>query len=146
MYVKLREIPIPRSLKVVVWVDDEPENNFNWIREVESLGISVVICTSTEEAIFILENYSWLLSIDGSDFRVVTDMVRLEKGKWNYTAGIDLITSMREQFQYHHKILIYCKDTKKASEAVQGFKEVYVTAEVKALREFLNYKEPQKRT
>ncbi len=38
-YVKLREIHVPRGLKVVFWVDDNPQNNFGYIWELERIGI-----------------------------------------------------------------------------------------------------------
>ena len=89
--VKLREIPVPRGSRVVFWVDDNPENNYRFGRELELAGVSCVFCTSTKDALYIISSYRWLLYFDNADFRIVTDMVRYEDGIPNYTAGIDLL-------------------------------------------------------
>ena len=46
--------------------------------------MSIIFCTSTEMGLKVIERFRWLLLLNNSDLRIVTDMVRLENGKYNY--------------------------------------------------------------
>jgi len=114
--VQLREIPIPRGSKVVFWVDDNPENNYQIAATFEKMEISCVFCTSTKDALKVISNYRWLLYFDQGDFRIITDMVRNEDGKINYTAGIELLKELYQTYNYGFEVMIYCQDVKKAED------------------------------
>lgn len=140
--VKMREVPVPRGKKVAFWVDDNPHNNFQEIRWAEKEGISVVCCQSTEEACRMLNSYSWLLHLNSSDFRVVTDMVRVEGGKTNYHAGIEVTRKLRQDYFFGHRVLIYCKDEEAAKKncASEGLTDgIYVIKSVDKLKRFLQF-------
>ena len=147
LHVKLRELPVPRSPKVLFWVDDNPENNFEEAMKLESQGISCVFCTSTEDALNIIDTYRWLLYIKKADFRIVTDMVRLENGKWNYLAGIDLMQILFEDYKYAFEVLVYCRDVEKAQMNCNNAKlngPFLITANKKRMLEFLAFKGARK--
>ena len=141
--IRLREIPIPRSPKVVFWVDDNPENNYRLAQELEEKNISCVFCTNTIDALKVIDNYRWLLYFNKSDFRIVTDMVRKEGENMNYTAGIDLLKALYQNYKYAFEVLVYCSDVKKAQENCEqgGLKGPYsITCESTKLIEFVNFK------
>jgi len=141
--VKLREVSVPRSSKVVFWVDDEPQNNFKEIQKMERKNLSIVCCQSTTEAFKLLETYEWLLYLNGADLRVITDMVRVEEGNKNYLAGVDLIKGLRQTYNYGHPVLIYCSDeaaAKKNCEDQQLTDKVYVTSKMSKLENFIQFK------
>ena len=142
VYVKLREIPIPRAPKVVFWVDDNPENNYSLAREVEEKGISCVFCVSTKDALRVIDNYRWLLYFHKADFRIITDMVRYEDDVPNYTAGIDLAEKLFKDYQYNFDVLIFCQDTARAHTNCEAKKlkgPFSITNDVKKVKEFLNF-------
>jgi len=143
LYVKLREVHIPRSLKVLFWVDDNPENNLKFMLESERRGVSVVCCTTTKNALRVMKDYLWLAYIKEADFRVVTDMVRDEEGDLVLDAGIRLVQSLREDLHYTHPILIYCGDTKKAHGncVAKGFRDnIFISSLENEVLEFISFK------
>jgi len=141
-FIVLKEISIPRSEKVVFWVDDKPEDNYEIAYELEIKGYSVVFCTSTKMAIKVIENFRWIVYFTNANIKIVTDMVRNEEGKMNYEAGIDLIEEIRMKFHYSDEIMLFCKDITKTSEnckkrkLIDNFK---ICNRLKLLREFLNF-------
>jgi len=142
VFIKLREIPIPRAPKVVFWVDDNPENNYHLAKEVEEKGISCVFCVSTKDALRVIDNYRWLLYFHKADFRIITDMVREEEGKINYTAGIDLVEKLFKDYQYNFEVLIFCQDTVRAKANCEAKKlkgPFSITNDTKKVKEFLNF-------
>ena len=90
-YIKLQQIQIPRSAKIVIWVDDNPKNNLKWIYRLEKRGISVIICKTTQECIGVIETYKWILYLKNAQLRIVTDMNRYD----NNIAGVELIKKLR---------------------------------------------------
>ena len=146
VYIKLREIPIPRSPKVVFWVDDNPENNLRIAKEVENKDISCVFAVSTKDALRVINSFQWILLFHNADFRVITDMVRYEKedGGANYQAGVDLVEKLHKDYKYNFEVLIYCGDTKRAQESCnarkleQGF--FSITNDFSKVEKFLNFK------
>ena len=142
VYVKLRETSVPREQKVVFWVDDKPENNFKLAKEVEENDISCVFCISTKDALREIEKYRWLLYFEEASFRVVTDMVREEDGKMNYTAGVDLVEKLFRDEKYNFEVLIFCNDLKRAQETcdARNLKGRFsITNDKKIVRKFLNF-------
>eukprot|EP01083_Nonionella_stella_P228838 810650_1 len=141
--IRMRQICTPRSSRVIVWVDDEPQNNMKYIHELERKQISVIICQSTQEATEILNSYQWILNLHDTKLRIVTDMVRKAKDEVNYRAGIDLIERLRKEYKFDHQILIFCGNVKKARQQCVENKitqNVYVTLSSKILRQFINFK------
>lgn len=108
---KLKEVPVPQSAKIVLWVDDHPENNTKWVQELHKRGVSVLYSTNTKEALELLSTYSWMLQLNDGDIRIVTDMVRDEyqgdsnKIVTNYLAGIDFIRQLRKTYAFGHKVV-----------------------------------------
>lgn len=41
-----------------------------------------------------------MIYLEGSNFRIVTDMVREENGKLNYQAGIDILSYLFKEIKY----------------------------------------------
>jgi len=59
-HITLQEICVPRATRTVFWVDDNPKNNFAYMRSLERQDISVLPCPSTKRALEFLESYRWL--------------------------------------------------------------------------------------
>lgn len=114
IYIKLKEFNVPRSLKVVFWVDDQPLQNYKYAHELESQGVSVLFCTSTKEAFSLISLYRWLLYFPNAAFKIVTDMTRFEDGKENPFAGVDLIEGLCMKFKFSFDIFCYCWNVEKA--------------------------------
>ncbi len=72
----------------VLWVDDEPQNNEHGIKALQTQGVQVITCRTTQEA---------LQQIARDTFDVIiTDQLRYENGIRNDTAGNELVRKMRE--------------------------------------------------
>jgi CheY-like chemotaxis protein len=69
----------------VLWVDDKPNNNILERRSLEALGISFVTATSTEEALDLIDKYSF--------DAIISDMNRPSDTKAGYTL-LDKIRSL----------------------------------------------------
>ncbi|KAL4495514.1 hypothetical protein ABPG72_020255 [Tetrahymena utriculariae] len=125
MLIKLREVCVPRSLQVILWVDDNPKNNFAQAKKIElsNPNTCVVFCITTEQADSILEIFKWILHLDASQVRIISDMVRIEEdGKYNYYAGLDLAKLFFVTHKYTNQILIYCNNVEKAKENLSFYK------------------------
>ena len=147
-YIKLQQVQIPRSPKIVVWVDDNPQNNKKWIHKLEKQAISVVTCITTADAISIMNTYKWILMLRGSAIRIVTDMHRNEDGISKPTAGIELIKQLRERYGFHNDILIFTgreKPTREHCEKHNAKKNVFVTTKGKVLEDFVSHKKIDKK-
>ena len=77
----------PSPVQRILWVDDEPRNNAFLVESLREQDIDVVTALSTTEAINIYD--------PGRFDRIVSDMGRPENGRFNRTAGIDLIKDVR---------------------------------------------------
>ena len=55
--------------------------------------------------------FRWLLFLDNAEFKVISDMVRIENGKKNYLAGVDLLKVLFHELKYRFEVLLFCKDT-----------------------------------
>jgi len=145
VYIKLREIPIPRAPKVVFWVDDNPENNIEIAKAVEDKDISCVFAVSTEDALRVINSFQWVLLFQNADFRIITDMVRYEKedGAANYTAGVDLVKKLFDDYQYNFEVLICCGDVERAQDScnARNLKGRFsITDDFDTVEKFLNFK------
>ena len=141
--IKLQQVQIPRSLKIVVWVDDNPQYNKKWINILEKQAISVVTCVSTADAISIIETYKWILMLRGGAIRIVTDMHRIENGIERKTAGIDLIKQLRDKHAFYNDILIFtsCEEpTRQHCEKNNAKRNVFVTTKGSVLLDFVSHK------
>lgn len=110
-YVYLREISAPQTLNLILWVEDNPENVYEYARNLEISGKSVVFAQSTQDAIKFIDNFIWLLNLKETNLKIVTDMTREENGILNYQAGIDLVEALFSCFDYNFKILCFCSNT-----------------------------------
>ena len=63
-----------------------------------------------------------MIYLEGSHFRIVTDMVRDENGKLNYLAGMDLLVYLFKEINYKNDVLVFCGDIKKAEENCKALK------------------------
>jgi hypothetical protein len=112
--IKLKEIPLPSGTRVIFWISDNLENNYQ--RELEHANISCIFCTPTKDALKIIKGYWWLLCFSQCDFTIITDMARLEDDKINDTAGIDLLKEVYHWYQVEFNSFIYCSNVKLAQE------------------------------
>lgn len=120
--IKLRELAMLKSSKQLLWVDDNPEYNYYHAQPLEEKDTTVVFCTSTKDAKDLFQSHGWLLSLDDSKFRVVSDMVRDENGKPNYIAGIELLKSIFEDYNPNARSMIFCNNLQKANESAENAK------------------------
>lgn len=92
--------------KVVLWVDDNPENNTDEISSgKEKYGIKATQAVSTSEAKKFLSKHGALKSKPSRNFRVITDIYREDEGP---KAAENLIEHMRTNGWDNVPILIYC--------------------------------------
>ncbi len=74
------------TVRRILWVDDQPQNNIIMVKVLQDRGIEVVLSPSTEDALRKLK--------DGLFDRIISDMGREEEGRYNDTAGIDLVKAV----------------------------------------------------
>jgi hypothetical protein len=54
----------------------------------------------------------------GKKIIIISDMVRKEDDVWNYTAGLDLIETMYNEYGLSNKAIIFVGDVLKARESI----------------------------
>ncbi len=76
------------SINRILWVDDYPSNNASIIAHLSDLGVDIVTSLSTKEGLrkFHSNKYD----------AIISDMSRREDGKSNPSAGVDLVSAIRE--------------------------------------------------
>jgi len=103
---ELKEIPTTiYFLKVVLWVDDIQNNIYPFLDDLERNNISCLRCETTGEALAIIEKSKWLLKLN-KNFKIITNMARVENGLKNKMAGIDLIKALRDEYMYMEPIFV----------------------------------------
>ncbi|EAR92422.2 polyubiquitin (macronuclear) [Tetrahymena thermophila SB210] len=118
MVIKMKEISVPRSIQVVIWVDDNPINNYKYANYIETQNpnVSIVFCKTTYEANRILSQFNWIVHLEQSAIRVITDMVRIEEdGKTNQQAGLELAELLFKQLKKSIEIMIFCQNVEQAN-------------------------------
>ena len=142
--VMLEEVVMPRSPKIVLWVDDVPPHNSEYMQELEKTGVSVCYCTSIQEAVHSIEYFKWMLLLKDSEFRIFTTMALQEPpriGKYKDLAGITLVQLLRTTHKCTHPIMVFCHDTAHAK-AIFAEMNVIVSSSKKELTEFLGIASP----
>jgi CheY-like chemotaxis protein len=76
--------------RLVLWVDDRPINNAWLIESLRHSGIEVALAYSTDEAITLVRHNPNSVAL------VISDMARNERGAHQPTAGLKLISRLRE--------------------------------------------------
>jgi len=130
--IELKEAhPDIRGRKVLVWVDDVRGSECHQIMDnSEKNGVTCVHLHSTEAANDFFIRQSLLLKRSTDNFRIITDMVRNEKGKKNIEAGLHLAKSL-QKLGYTQGILCFTgpeylkANQKKFNDA--GLPHVYAT-------------------
>ncbi|RUP45005.1 hypothetical protein BC936DRAFT_148738 [Jimgerdemannia flammicorona] len=90
--------------RVVLWVDDNPENNAKLIAEAKAAGINVQTAKSTAAACELIDNGIK----DWGDFRVITDMHRIEGfGVEEPQAGLKLMGELLTRRFAKYPILLF---------------------------------------
>ncbi|EAR92421.2 polyubiquitin (macronuclear) [Tetrahymena thermophila SB210] len=118
MVIKMQEICVPRSIQVVIWVDDNPINNYKIASQIEiqNPNVSIVFCKTTLEADRILNQFKWIAHLEQSAIRIISDMVRIEEdGKTNQNAGLELAELFFKQLKYNTEIMIFCSNVEQAN-------------------------------
>ena len=134
----LDQIQVPKSGKIIIWVDDKPRHNLKWVYQLEKAGISVILCKSTNEALSLIKSYKWTLLLKNSSIRIVTDMKRYN----NDTAGIDLIDKLRQDYHFDHDVLIFTgrgheKHTREHCIDYDVTRNVYVTSKSSVVKQYI---------
>lgn len=128
--------PYEANPRVVLWVDDRPQNNADLIRMAESENINVIIATTTAKACEIIDR-----GVDGWNFRVITDMHRVEENGVSVAhAGLRLMEELLSRRMAVYPILLYTGTRKN----VQVWEEKYTnfkgTIEYDVAKNFVLYK------
>ncbi|CAD8079308.1 unnamed protein product [Paramecium sonneborni] len=144
IFVTMTELPLPRSYQVLLWVDDNPQKNYKFAEDLEILNskISVIFCTTTKDAIRIIKKYRWMIYLTSSQFRVVSNLARIEEGKMNYNAGIELLCHLYQQMKYKNQSLIFSDDFQRVKEELNKLKfqgNFEITNDVQVLFKFLKF-------
>lgn len=93
--------PSARTIRRIVWVDDEPEGNRLELAELE-LHFEVVTATSTREGLNKVA--------PADETAVITDAVRVEGGEENLEAGVELIEALGSRYP-GVPAYVYCGQT-----------------------------------
>ncbi|KAI9350086.1 hypothetical protein BDR26DRAFT_573603 [Obelidium mucronatum] len=109
--------------KVILWVDDHPENNSKIMARAAANNIKVVQVRSTREALEFLDKNSW----QSCDFRIITDMHRIEAGIEVKDAGIQFIKELHFR-KPPFPVLLYCSWTGNIARWKQEFDAVRLDA------------------
>jgi Response regulator containing CheY-like receiver, AAA-type ATPase, and DNA-binding domains len=96
-------MPEHRTLRRILWVDDDPQHNAYETAQLEALGASVTTVRSTREAMAALDQPNSAYDA------VITDMSRHEDTSFNPDAGIDLISAMRAA-NIDVPVIVYASD------------------------------------
>jgi CheY-like chemotaxis protein len=83
----------------ILWVDDNPRANALMTERLQNIGIEVVAALNTNEAIETCSTRRF--------DRIISSMGRVENGKFEATAGIDLIRKI-SQLNGHDRVVIFC--------------------------------------
>jgi len=116
--VHFEEIPAPRTVRPLLWVDDCIDRIRPGIVSLERCGHPVMFCDSTSKAYETLERFPWSTRCCG--FQVVTNMARVEadpltrEEKQNDFAGLELIRYLRDKLRYGGTIYVFCSDPRTA--------------------------------
>ncbi len=97
----------------VLWVDDNPRANAVMTERLQKTGIDVVTALNTSEALA-------LLSVTRFD-RTISSMGRMEDGKFNPVAGIDLIRQVSSSFPLQ-RVVIFCDANEVANHRTAALK------------------------
>ncbi|KAI9350083.1 hypothetical protein BDR26DRAFT_573643 [Obelidium mucronatum] len=108
--------------KVILWVDDHPENNSKIMARAAANNIKVRV-RSTREALEFLDKNSW----QSCDFRIITDMHRIEAGIEVKDAGIQFIKELHFR-KPPFPVLLYCSWTGNIARWKQEFDAVRLDA------------------
>jgi CheY-like chemotaxis protein len=85
--VQARAAGVPASRRIL-WVDDEPSGNAYERARVADGGYDVVLATTTDSALKMVSSVEPAV--------IISDMGRMENGKFNATAGLDLVRELRK--------------------------------------------------
>jgi CheY-like chemotaxis protein len=88
----------PKALSIL-WVDDQPKNNTYFVQQLSDFGIPVEVSPSTTDALRRLER--------GKYTTIVSDMGREENGRYNPTAGLDLLRAVHDRYP-QMRFVIFC--------------------------------------
>ena len=87
-----------KTIRRIVWVDDEPDGNRLEIAELSRRFI-VVTATSTKAGLAKISN--------PEETAIISDAVRVEAGETNHQAGVDLIEAVKESYPAI-PVYVYC--------------------------------------
>jgi CheY-like chemotaxis protein len=79
----------PPAGNAILWVDDNPKNNSYFIDLLQKHGYRVDLARSTAEGIRKAENHSYRV--------ILSDMGRMEDGRFDEEAGIHLLAALRKR-------------------------------------------------
>ena len=90
------------------------------------------------------QEFHWILNWMDVNFKVVSDMVRVEDGVKNYYAGIDLLEKFYNIKGYSTPILIFCSDFTRGKEnaekrKIKGVNIYKITNSRKDLDEYVKF-------
>jgi CheY-like chemotaxis protein len=95
--------------KMILWVDDIPENNSLEVKNLETRGASVIVAKSTKEATEVLQRHEFDL--------ILSDIHRAEGGISHDTAGFELLSTLREDLKIYTPLIFYTSNANKAAQA-----------------------------
>ncbi len=75
--------------KAIIWADDKPSGNAFEIAQLKNMGVEVIICLSTAEALDAIHRRPDVKAI-------ISDMGRIEDGFYRGKAGIELLAALRQ--------------------------------------------------
>jgi CheY-like chemotaxis protein len=107
-FLKLNELshPSDRFMHPILWVDDNPANNYHESRKLEQLGASIDFVCSTEKA-------KEIIGLKPFDL-IISDISRIENGRNNENAGYELQDYLQEH-NIEIPLIFYIGDINRAN-------------------------------
>jgi len=139
----LRELPTIRYTKILLWVDDNHNSNYSYIKSIEKNKVSVLTCNTTVEALELIKANLWMLNSGKSNFKIITDMKRIENKIEIKTAGLIFINKLRESFKYEEEVFVFTGSKEKVLKQFNDMNfnhqegKVIVGSELRELNDYL---------
>ena len=123
----LNVLDIARAGKTLLWVDDKPNEENEFIASTaEEQGVTVIRATSTAEGLSKFDELGETKHFPQSNFRIMTNMRRVEGGQRNPNAGLEFAQQVRQK-QYTGPILVFCGQYLEAKQALEKEHLVSIT-------------------
>ena len=132
---------------LLLWVDDEPRNNYDLLRRAIQLGIHIKLIYSTKKALQWLHDRMSLCLFTSIDFlirfaskvRIITDLERWEDGSYENRSGEKFVHAFRSSFPDLVDVpVLVCTRAVQETKFVTQFPSTYSTSNGHVVEKFID--------